>query len=316
MPENAPAAPAGARQSRQETPASKLQPGAARGLWLVATPIGNLDDVSQRALTVLASVDRVACEDTRRTGRLLSRHGIAARLVSYHEHNAARVRPALIRMLEEGGSLALVADAGTPLISDPGYKLVRAALDAGTRVTGCPGPSAPLLALVLSGLPTDRFYFGGFLSTKAGPRRKALAALESLDATLVFLESPRRLAASLADMAETLGPRPAAVARELTKLHEELRRGTLDRLAAHYDAAGAPKGEVVVVLGGNSGEKARPALSDADIDDRLDRLLATGTVRDAAAALSAETGLPRRQLYARALALSQVQTRKGCAADR
>ena len=315
MPEEAPATPAGAGQSRQDAPASKPQPGAERGLWLVATPIGNLDDVSQRALTVLATVDRVACEDTRRTGRLLSRHGIAARLVSYHEHNAARVRPALIRMMEEGGSVALVADAGTPLISDPGYKLVRAALDAGIRVTGCPGPSAPLLALVLSGLPTDRFYFGGFLPTKAGPRRKALAALEPLDATLVFFESPRRLAASLADMAETLGPRPAAVARELTKLHEELRRGTLDRLAAHYDAAGAPKGEVVVVVGGDRGGAARPALSNADIDDRLGRLLASRTLRDAAATLSAETGLPRRQLYARALALSQVQMRKGCAAD-
>ena len=167
MPEEAPATPAGARQSRQDTPASKPQPGAESGLWLVATPIGNMEDISQRALSVLATADRIACEDTRRTGRLLSRHGIAARLVSYHEHNAARVRPTLIRMLKDGGSVALVADAGTPLISDPGYKLVRAALDAGIRVTGCPGPSAPLLALVLSGLPTDRFYFGGFLPSKA-----------------------------------------------------------------------------------------------------------------------------------------------------
>ena len=285
------------------------------GLWLVATPIGNLEDVSQRALSVLASVDRIACEDTRRTGRLLSRHDIAARLVSYHEHNAARVRPTLIRMLKDGGSVALVSDAGTPLISDPGYKLVRAALDAGIRVTGCPGPSAPLLALILSGLPTDRFYFGGFLPTRAGPRWKALAALKSLDATLVFFESPRRLAASLAAMAAALGSRPAAVARELTKLHEELRRGPLDQLAAHYDSADAPKGEVVVVVGGNPGDAAGPTLSDADIDGRLDRLLATGTVRDAAATLSAETGRPRRELYARALALSQARTRKGCAAD-
>ena len=275
----------------------------------MATPIGNLEDISQRALSVLASVDRVACEDTRRTGRLLSRHGIAARLVSYHEHNAARVRPTLIRMLKGGGSMALVSDAGTPLISDPGYKLVRAALDAGVRVTGCPGPSAPLLALVLSGLPTDRFYFGGFLPLKSGPRRQALAALASLDATLVFLESPRRLAASLAEMADALGPRPAAVARELTKLHEEMRRGTVDQLAAHYDAAGAPKGEVVVVVGGNRGEAARPALSDAEIDGRLNSLLASRTLRDAAATLSAETGLPRRELYARALALSQVRPR-------
>ena len=280
----------------------------------MATPIGNLEDISRRALSVLASVDRIACEDTRRTGRLLARHGIATRLVSYHEHNAARVRPALIRMLADGGAVALVADAGTPLISDPGYKLVRAALDAGVHVSGCPGPSAPLLALVLSGLPTDRFYFGGFLPARAKARRDALARLESLDATLVFFESPRRLAASLADMAAALGPRPAAVARELTKLHEEMRRGPLDRLAAHYGEAGPPKGEVVVVVGGQ-GDAARPTLSDAEIDDRLGSLLAAGSVRDAAAALSAETGRPRRELYARALALSRSGARKGCAAD-
>ena len=315
MPEEPPATPAGAGQSRDATAPSKPQPGAAPGLWLVATPIGNLGDISQRALAVLASVDRIACEDTRHTGRLLVRYGIEARLVSYHEHNAARVRPTLIRKLEAGGSLALVSDAGTPLISDPGYKLVRAALDAGIHVTGCPGPSAPLLALIVSGLPTDRFYFGGFLPPKAGPRREALALLESLDATLVFFESPRRLAASLADMAEALGPRPAAVARELTKLHEELRRGALDELAAHYAEAGAPKGEVVVVVGGDRRGAARPALSDADIDRRLDSLLATGTVRDAAAALSAETGRPRRELYARALARSRARPGQGCAPD-
>ena len=315
MPEEAPATPAGAQQSRDDAPRSKPQPGVERGLWLVATPIGNLDDISPRALSVLASVDRIACEDTRRTGRLLSRHGIAARLVSYHEHNAGRVRPTLLRMLEAGGSVALVSDAGTPLISDPGYKLVRAALDGGIHVTGCPGPSALLLALILSGLPTDRFYFGGFLPPKAGPRREALAKLKSLDATLVFFESPRRLAGSLADMAETFGPRPAAVARELTKLYEEMRRAPLDQLAAHYGGAGAPKGEVVVVVGGDRGDAARPALSDAEIDGRLDSLLATGTVRDAAATLSAETGWPRRELYARALVRSQARTRKGCAVD-
>ncbi len=300
----APAAPAGGGQSKDRLPASKPEAGAEPGLWLVATPIGNLDDVSARALTVLASVDRIACEDTRRTGRLLARHGIAGRLVSYHEHNAARVRPTLIRLLHGGGAVALVADAGTPLISDPGYKLVRAALDAGVRVTGCPGPSAPLLALILSGLPTDRFYFGGFLPARAGARRRALAPLASLDATLVFLESPRRLAASLGDMAATLGPRPAAVARELTKRYEELRRGSLASLADHYGAAGAPKGEIVVVIEG-ARAAAAPALSDAEIDGRLAGLLATGTVRDAAAQLSAETGRPRRALYARALALAR-----------
>lgn len=310
MTEEAPATPAGAGQTRRGDPASKPQPDTEPSLWLVATPIGNLEDISRRALGVLASVDRVACEDTRRTGRLLSCHGIKARLVSYHEHNAARVRPALIRALQGGKSVALVSDAGTPLISDPGYKLVRAALDAGVNVTGCPGPSAPLLALILSGLPTDRFYFGGFLPQREGSRRQALAALRSLDATLVFLESPRRLATTLADMATTLGPRPAAVARELTKMHEELRRGTLDEVAGHYAAAGAPKGEVVVVVDGR-GDTVQPALSDADIDARLDGLLARGTVRDAAATLSAETGLPRRELYARALA----RAREGCTVE-
>ena len=310
MSEEAPAKPAGAGQTRRDDPVSKPQPSAEPGLWLVATPIGNLEDISQRALAVLASVDRVACEDTRRTGRLLSRHGIDARLVSYHEYNAARVRPTLIRALHGGGSVALVSDAGTPLISDPGYKLVRAALDAGVRVTGCPGPSAPLLALILSGLPTDRFYFGGFLPHREGPRRQTLAALRPLDATLVFFESPRRLAAALADMDSTFGPRPATVARELTKLHEEVRRGTLAALAGHYAAAGAPKGEVVIVVGGR-GDSVQPTLSDADIDERLDGLLADGSVRDAATTLSAETGLPRRELYARALA----RAREGCAVD-
>jgi len=315
MPEKAPATAAGAGQSRDDDPASKPQPRAEPGLWLVATPIGNLADISKRALAVLASVDRIACEDTRHTARLLARHDVRARLVSYHEHNAARVRPTLIRFLEGGASVALVADAGTPLISDPGYKLVRAALDAGIRVTGCPGPSAPLLALILSGLPTDRFYFGGFLPPRAGPRRQALAALASLEATLVFFESPRRLAASLTDMTEALGPRPAAVARELTKLHEELRRGRLDQLADHYGTAGPPKGEVVVVVGGDQGDATRAALSDAEIDSRLDSLLATGTVRDAAATVSAETGLPRRALYARALARSRARTGGQCAVD-
>ncbi|MCY4479650.1 MAG: 16S rRNA (cytidine(1402)-2'-O)-methyltransferase [Rhodospirillales bacterium] len=313
MSEEAPATPAGAGQTRRGDRASKPQPVAEPGLWLVATPIGNLEDISRRALAVLASVDSVACEDTRRTGRLLARHGISARLVSYHEHNAARVRPALIRTLAGGGSVALVSDAGTPLISDPGFKLVREAHDAGVRVTGCPGPSAPLFALILSGLPTDRFYFGGFLPSKAGARREALVSLRFLDATLVFFESPRRLAASLDDMATTLGSRPAAVARELTKLHEELRRGTLDQLAGHYASAGAPKGEVVVVVGGERSAAVESALSDADIDARLDSLLADGTVRDAAATLSAETGLPRRELYARALA--RAKEREECAVD-
>ena len=309
MPKGAPVTAASGGQPTDRAPASKPEAALAPGLWLVATPIGNLGDVSRRALSVLAAVDRVACEDTRRTARLLARHRVDARLVSYHEHNAARVRPALIRALERGDAVALVTDAGTPLISDPGYKLVRAALDADIRVTGCPGPSAPLLALILSGLPTDRFYFGGFPPSRSTARRATLAGLAGLDATLVLLEAPRRLVASLEDMAAVLGPRPAAVARELTKRHEEVQRGTLVSLARHYGAAGAPKGEVVVVIGGGQGESLQRGLSDAEIDARLDALLAAGTVRDAAATLGAETGRPRREIYARALA----RARGGCA---
>ncbi len=289
--------------------ASKPEPLRA-GLWLVATPIGNLEDISRRALRVLAAADRVACEDTRRTAKLLARHGVAARLVSYHEHNAARVRPRLLRALASGDRVALVSDAGTPLISDPGYKLVREAVAAGVAVTGCPGPSAPLLALILSGLPTDRFYFGGFLPAGRAARRTVLVSLASLDATLILLESPRRLPASLADMAEILGDRPAAVARELTKRHEEVRRGGLATVARHYAEAGPPRGEIVVVIGAGGGRREE-ALDDAALDARLDALLAEGTLRDAAAALATEAGLSRREAYARALARRKGAHEKG-----
>jgi 16S rRNA (cytidine1402-2'-O)-methyltransferase len=256
---------------------------------------------------VLAGADRIACEDTRHTARLLARHGINARLTAYHEHNATRVRPMLITALEGGESVALVSDAGTPLISDPGYKLVRAALDAGITVTGCPGPSAPLLALILSGLPTDRFYFAGFLPTRTKARRDILDSIAALDATLIFFESPRRLAASLLDMVGAFGSRPAAVARELTKLHEEVRRGSLTELADHYEDAGPPKGEIVVVVGGAASAPPGAELSDDEIDRRLEALLVHESVRDAATMLSAETGLARRKIYARAVALTKAR---------
>ncbi len=271
----------------------------------MATPIGNMDDISQRALDLLAAVDRIACEDTRHTRRLLERHGIAARLLPYHEHNAEHMRPAIMARLAHGESLALVSDAGTPLISDPGYKLVRKAIRSGIYVSALPGPSAALLALPLSGLPSDRFMFAGFLPPKSGARRKALGELAALDATLIFFESPRRLAASLADMAARLGQRDIAVAREMTKLHEEVRRGDLAELAARYAASGAPKGEVVVVVGP---PVAAPALSEEIIEARLTELLQALSVRDAAAQLAAETGLARRELYARALRISGEKT--------
>lgn len=275
----------------------------APGLYLVATPIGNARDITLRALDLLAAVDVIACEDTRTTGKLLAMHGISARLTAYHDHNAARVRPALLARLRRGEAVALVCDAGTPLISDPGYRLVVEARSAGIPVTTAPGPSAALAALTISGLPTDRFFFAGFLPPKRAARRRALERLAVIDGTLLLYESARRLAAALADMADVLGPREAAVARELTKLYEEVRRAPLDALAAHYERAGAPKGEIVIVVAAPDADADR--LDDATVDELLRQALATDSLRDAAARVALATGLPRRRLYNRALALSK-----------
>jgi len=288
-----------APKPNDEGPRSKLP----AGLYLVATPIGNLQDITLRALDIMKRADVIACEDTRVTGRLLARYGIKAALTAYHEHNAERARGPLVARMARGESVALVSDAGTPLLSDPGYKLVRACAEAGIPVTAVPGASAAVAALVVSGLPTDRFLFAGFLPSKPGPRARALGALAGVPATLVFYESPSRLAASLGDMARGLGERPAAVVRELTKLHEEVRRAALPELAEHYRLAGAPKGEIVVVVG--PPEAARPEAADVpDLDARLERALEGRSLRDAAALVAEETGLPRRDVYARALALS------------
>ncbi len=275
----------------------------APGLHLVATPIGNLGDIGARALAVIGAADLVACEDTRTTRKLLTAHGLTASLSAYHEHNAARARPRLIARMAAGGAVALVSDAGTPLISDPGYKLVREAIEAGLHVFAVPGASAALAALMVSGLPSDRFLFAGFLPAKPEARRRALAEVAGVRASLIFFESARRLAESLRDMGEVLGPRPAAVAREITKLHEEVRRGALDELAAHYRAAGPPKGEIVIVVG----PPAQPQAPDsAELDVRLRAALDGGaSLRDAVAALAAETKLPRQSVYARALALAR-----------
>lgn len=278
----------------------------AAGLHLVATPIGNLGDVTLRALWVLRHADRILCEDTRVTARLLSRFAIATPLSPYHDHNADRVRPAVLEALRRGHRVALVSDAGTPLVSDPGYKLVREALAEGLPVTAAPGPSAALTALILSGLPPEVFLFAGFLPPRSAARRRALEQWMGLEATLVFFEGPSRLAASLADMADVLGDRDAAVARELTKRHEEIRRARLSALAEHYRTAGSPRGEVVIVLGP---PKPAPA-AETDIDARLAQLLETHTLRDAVARMGAETRLPHRALYDRALTLQGKASRK------
>ncbi|MCX7353983.1 MAG: 16S rRNA (cytidine(1402)-2'-O)-methyltransferase [Alphaproteobacteria bacterium] len=286
--------------------------GAASGsksgrLAVVATPIGNLGDITLRALEALKNADAIACEDTRTTAKLLARHGIRRPTTPYHDHNAQKARPALLARMAKGETIALVSDAGTPLVADPGYKLVTEAIAAGIGVDFLPGPSAPIAALVLSGLPTDRFLFAGFLAPKTAARRETLKEFVSLRASLIFFESPQRLAASLADMASVLGDRPAAIARELTKLYEEVRRGTLAELAAHYEQAGAPKGEIVVVVGP---PLAQDAPSEADLDALLRTALKRESLRDAVAAVAEATGEPRRAVYARALTLDSPKRKK------
>ena len=278
-------------------PAPPLSPG----LYVVSTPIGNLADVTLRALAILAGADAILAEDTRVSRTLLDRYGIETPLSPYHEHNAAEARPRALRRIAEGRALALISDAGTPLISDPGYKLVAEAVALGLAVTAAPGPSAALAALCVSGLPTDRFFFEGFLPPRRAARRERINALAAAPGTLVFYEAPSRLAGTLADLALELGPRPAAVTRELTKLHEEVRRGALDALAAEYAAEGAPRGEIVIVVGP---AEARAAISPDVLDREIVEALKTLSVKDASAAVAARHGLPRRRVYARALALA------------
>jgi 16S rRNA (cytidine1402-2'-O)-methyltransferase len=273
----------------------------APGLHVVATPIGNLRDITLRAIATLAAADAVIAEDTRVSHNLLAHYGVTTPLVAYHEHNAAAVRPHLLARLAEGAALALISDAGTPLVSDPGFKLVTEALAAGIAVTSAPGPSAVLAALVVAGLPTDRFFFEGFLPPKSAARRARINELAFVPATLVFFESPRRLVEMLADLAAELGDRPAAVARELTKLYETVRRGALAELAAHFGAQAPSKGEIVVLVGPPN---AAGPIAEDELDRLLHRALESLSVKDAAAAVSAQTGAPRRQVYARALVLA------------
>ena len=261
-----------------------------------------MGDITYRAVEILRGADLIACEDSRITGKLMTRLGLDRPLFPYHEHNADKVRPQLINKLKAGESVALVSDAGTPLISDPGHRLVRCCVDEGIPVTALPGANAALTALQLSALPSDRFLFAGFLPNKGHGRRQIIRELAAVPASLIFYESPNRLADSLADMAAVLGNRPAAICRELTKLHEEVVRGHLLDLNNHY-ATHTPKGEVVVVVG--------PPLEEGQMGEEemrlrlLDAMRGGTSVKDAAALVAAETGLPRRDLYAMALKLTR-----------
>jgi 16S rRNA (cytidine1402-2'-O)-methyltransferase len=277
------------------------QPGKsadlAPGLYVTATPIGNASDITLRALEVLANCDLIAAEDTRVSAKLLSIHGISKPLTAYNDHNAARERPKLIAQLRQGARIALISDAGTPLISDPGFKLVREAVTEGLPVHAIPGASAVMTGLALAGLPTDRFFFVGFLPVRSGERKTALTELKSIRATLVFFESAQRLGDSLADMAEVFGVRTAAVTRELTKLHEEVRRGLLHDLVAHYEKTGAPKGEVTLIV-------SPPHEVQADmtrIDSALDKALEFMPLRAAVDLVAEMLDAPRRTVYERAL---------------
>lgn len=278
-----------------EIAARPLEPA----LYLVATPIGNLADITLRALETIAACDVLACEDTRVTRVLLDRYGIRQKPVAYHEHNAEEAGPRLVAALQAGRSVALVSDAGTPLVSDPGYRLVARAREAGIRVVPVPGASAVLAALTASGLPSDAFLFAGFLPVKDGARRTRLEELAAVPATLVLFESPRRLTDTLRAMAEVLGARAATVCRELTKTFEEFRAGSLVALAAHYAEAGAPKGEVVICVG-PPGEKPPEA---GDIDRLLLSLAAEMPAAKAAAEAARMTGAKKPELYRRLLDL-------------
>ncbi len=282
---------------------SKSDEPLSPGLYLVATPIGNASDITLRALHVLAEADAVFAEDTRVTAKLLALHGLSRPLHSYREHNAERAETEILRELDHGHAVALVSDAGTPLVSDPGQRLVESVAAKGHRVFPVPGASAALAALTASGLAGDKFLFAGFLPAHGPERRRAIRELEAVPATLIFFEGPSRLADALADLAALLGARPAVVARELTKLYEEIRRAPLTDLAAHYASHPDVKGEIVIVVAAPSG--AAEAVAVDKLDAQLTEALQRHPVKDAAAIVAAALGLPRREVYARALELKK-----------
>jgi 16S rRNA (cytidine1402-2'-O)-methyltransferase len=271
-------------------------------LYLVATPIGNLADITHRALDILRNVSIIACEDTRHTRKLLQHYGLSTKTISYHEHNEQQRARELVQKLQEGNDIAVVSDAGTPSISDPGFRLVRAAIENDVLVVPVPGPSALISALIAAGLPTDEFFFGGFLPAKSNARRERLTELRSIPGTLVFYEAPHRLSETLKDALETLGEREAVVARELTKLHEEIKRGRLSELTKHY-ATEEPRGEIVLLIDRTVLEEAMTNESVADLVDQFERdgLDHRAALKKAARAL----GLSRAEAYRR------LQTERG-----
>ncbi len=276
----------------------KIGSASPGSFTIVGTPIGNLGDLSPRGQAALAAADVIYCEDTRVTGKLCAHFGIKTPCRAYHEHNAEALRPRILEALNAGQAVALVSDAGMPLISDPGYKLVQAVIAEGLEPQVVPGPTAATTALVLAGLPSDRFMFAGFLPPKSGARRKALSELAQVPGSLIFYEGPSRLAAMLADAGEALGNRPAAVSRELTKLYEETRRGRLAELAQHYAEAGPPKGEIVVLIGPPAGGDEP---SEDELDAMLRRALAENSLKDAVAYVTNVSGTKKKLVYERAL---------------
>jgi 16S rRNA (cytidine1402-2'-O)-methyltransferase len=272
-------------------------------LYLVATPIGNLADITHRALQVLRDVDLIACEDTRHTRKLLQHYGIDTRTISYHEHNEQQRAAELTELLKQGSDVAVVSDAGTPAISDPGFRLIRAAVDSGIIVVPVPGPSALVSALIAAALPTDQFFFGGFLPARSSARRARFDELRSVPGTLIFYEAPHRLATSLRDAHEVLGEREAVVARELTKLHEEIRRGRLSELAEHYSTVEQPRGEIVLLID----RTVLDAVSEGAQPSSVARLVAQFETdgldhRAALKKAARELGLSRAEAYRRLLA--------------
>jgi 16S rRNA (cytidine1402-2'-O)-methyltransferase len=267
-------------------------------LYIVATPIGNLEDITQRALRVLGEVDFVACEDTRHTRKLLNHYSINTKTVSYHEHNERERAAELLARLRDGANVAIVSDAGTPAVSDPGFRLVRLAAENGVRVVPIPGPTALISALVASGLPTDEFLFGGFLPARTSARRARLAELRAVNATLIFYEAPHRIAATLRDARAILGEREAVVARELTKLHEEIARGRLSKLAEHYASSERARGEIVLIIDRSVIADELPMQSVSSIASLVELFTKQGLDRRSALKKAArELGISRAEAY-------------------
>lgn len=292
-------------QGDQDSNVPPVQSKVRAGLYIVATPIGHAQDITLRALDLIKQADTLLCEDTRVTTKLLIIHAIPRKkLQSYHEHNEERMRPRILQKIQDGEIVVLVSDAGTPLINDPGYKLVRACAEQNLPYTCAPGASSVISALVLSGLPSDRFLYLGFLPSKSSGRKKILDEIKNVRATLIILESPHRIKASLIDMAEVLGLREAAVTREITKRFEEVRRAPLPELAAIY-ADENPRGEIVVVIG--PPDDTREITTDEDLDDLIHDALGRLSVRDAVSELVTATGLPKRKIYNRALEISKTK---------